>query len=275
MSLGSVRRLSFHAFLVCVLCHVSTIGNALTIPKGVSSKTVGDDTIMGPILPDSCQHLNSRKKFLNQIAAVCTLPVSATIFPLASEAASPITIQETDSIGVIFKRAFRPKPPKVLRRKLSLDFAVLLMRSSYNALDQLDCVAMDQFQRDFFLIRRSEYEPYIKTLGPGVVQQGDLTDPYYFDFISFAQYETINREISRDPPFVFEEQQPINEGDDKPQKFVPVIIKRDPSLSNNMLGPEHGRMVGSFILDRLDEIFGQTDSAIPKIARNSKPDSGK
>ena len=120
------------------------------------------------------------------------------------------------------------------------------------------------------MIRRSEYEPYIKSLGPGLVQQGDLTDPYYFDFISFAQYETMNREISQNPPYVFEEQQPIDQGDDKPQKFVPVVIKRKPSLTNEMLG----RLVGSAILDRLEEIFGATGSAIPKIARGSRPNEG-
>lgn len=108
-----------------------------------------------------------------------------------------------------------------------------------------------------------------------MVQQGDLTDPYYFDFISFAQYETINREISQNPPFVFEEQQPVDQGEDKPLKFVPVVIKRDPSLTNDKLGPEHGRIVGAAILDRLEEIFGQTDSAIPKIAPNSRPGIGK
>ena len=44
----------------------------------------------------------------------------------------------------------------------------------------------DQFQRDFFLIRQAEYEQYVKDLGPGIVQQGYLTDPYYFDFISVS-----------------------------------------------------------------------------------------
>jgi hypothetical protein len=74
---------------------------------------------------------------------------------------------------------------------------------------------------------------------------------------------------------IFEEQQPIDQGEDKPQKFVPVVIKRDPSLTNAMLIPEHNRMVGSLILDKLEETFGGTDSSIPKLERNSKPDSGK
>lgn len=108
-----------------------------------------------------------------------------------------------------------------------------------------------------------------------MVQQGDLTDPYYFDFISFAQHEAINREISKDPPFVFEEQQAVDEPEDKPQTFVPVVIRRDPALTNDRLAPEHSRMVGSAILDRMEELFGGTDLAIPKIPRGSKPDLGK
>jgi hypothetical protein len=107
-----------------------------------------------------------------------------------------------------------------------------------------------------------------------VVQQGELSDPSYFDFISYAQYATINREITQDPALVFEEQQPIDQGEDKEMKFVPVVVKRDPSLTNAMLAPEHSRMVGSVILDRLEEVFGQSDSAIPKLERNST-DSGK
>lgn len=67
---------------------------------------------------------------------------SLGLFPRPSHGAAPITERETDSLAVMAKRALRPKPPKLLRRKISQDFAVLLMRSSYNALDQLDCVAM-------------------------------------------------------------------------------------------------------------------------------------
>ena len=101
-----------------------------------------------------------------------------------------------------------------------------------------------------------------------------MTDPYYFDFISFAQYETINREISQNPPVVFEEQKPIDQGEDRPQKFVPVIVKRDPSLTNDRLAPEHSVLVGRTILDRLEETFGTTDSAIPKIEPGSRPSGG-
>ena len=48
-----------------------------------------------------------------------------------------MTAGEADNVGARFERSMRKKPPKVLRNKLNLDFAVLLMRSSYNALDEL------------------------------------------------------------------------------------------------------------------------------------------
>lgn len=140
--------------------------------------------------------------------------------------------------------------------------------------DELDMVAMDQFQRDFFLIRSAEYEPYVNDLGPGLVSQGDLTDPYYFDFISFAQYLTINRILTNDPPLVFEEQQPIDKGDDVPNEFVKVIVRRDPSITNERLLTEHNRRVGRKILDRLNETFGDSPLSLAKFSSGSRPGAG-
>jgi hypothetical protein len=210
---------------------------------------------------------------------LATAGASSILLPEMAGAAEPVNAKDTDSVLAIARRKLRPKPPKVLRRKLSQDFAVLLMRSSYNALDDMDCVAMDQFQRDFFLIRLGEYEKYTKDLGAGMVQQGDLTDPYYFDFISFAQYKTINREVTQDPPYIFEEQQIPPEGSEIPStnengtaRFIPVIVKRDPSkLPNKMLIPTHRAIVGATILDKLELTFGGTDVKIPKIGY--KPDA--
>lgn len=216
------------------------------------------------------------------LASTCGFVATATALgiPDAASAAEPVKAKDTDSVLAIAKRKLRSKPPKVLRRKLSLDFAVLLMRSSYNALDEMDCVAMDQFQRDFFLIRVSEYETYTQNLGAGMVTQGDLTDPYYFDFISFAQYKTINREVTQDPPYVFEEQQVPPEGSSEPRmtpngnaRFVPVIVQRDPKLTNKMLIPTHQAKVGATILNKLEENFRDTDSKIPDVGY--QPDSVK
>ena len=174
-----------------------------------------------------------------------------------------------------FDRMFRPKPPRLLRRKLDQNFAVLLMRSSYNALDELDVVAMDQFQRDFFLLRQAEYEWYTDQVGgAGVVKQGELSDPLYFDFISFAQYATISRELSRDVPAIFEEQQPDPETVDEnglTDKFVKVIVQRDPVLVGKDLKAEHSLRVGASILDQLEATFKETSSALPKIEPGSRP----
>ena len=121
---------------------------------------------------------------------------------------------------------------------------------------------MDQFQRDFFLIRQAEYQTYVDLLGPGAVQQGDLTNPAYFDFISFAQYATINREILN-PETVFEEQKPVEVPEGEPQKFVPTIIKRKIEIA--LLPMKYDEMVGDKVLDRFREIFGGTEAQVPGI----------
>ena len=105
--------------------------------------------------------------------------------PTRTHAAPPITSEELQSLSKRIERTFlRKKPPTfLLRPTLNRDFAIVCMRNSYQAMDELNCIAMDQFQRDFFLIRQAEYEPYIQTLD-GLIslpQQGDLTNPYYFD----------------------------------------------------------------------------------------------
>jgi hypothetical protein len=109
----------------------------------------------------------------------------------------------------------------------------------------------------------------------GYVQQGYLSDPYYFDFISFAQYVTINREITGNPPMVFEENQSIEVGEGEPQQFATKVIRRDPAISNDRLPAEHSGRVGVAILDRFDDIFGGTASALPKIPPGSRPDASK
>ena len=90
----------------------------------------------------------SRRRALTTILSPFVATACSGILP--ANAAPPMSAGEADNVGARFERSIRKKPPKVLRNKLVLEFAVLLMRSSYNALDELDAVAMDQFQRDFF-----------------------------------------------------------------------------------------------------------------------------
>lgn len=95
-----------------------------------------------------------------------------------------------------------PAPVVLARRTLDKDFAVLLMRTGYNVVDELDFVAMDEFQAQFFDIRSTEWEKFIQTnLG---MHQGIISDPRYFDFISYAQMLTIQF-FMRDPRVIFQE----------------------------------------------------------------------
>lgn len=218
--------------------------------------------------PPSPTGHESRRRFLAGTVASLTVSVTSicTVRQEPALAVAPITQQEADTGIARAVRLLRPNPPKILRQKLNLDFAVLLMRSSYAATDALDVIAMNLFQRDFFIIRSAEYEPYTKQLGPGYVKQGDLTDPSYFDFISFAQYTTINRALS-DPPAIFEEQQPIENKDadtdpSAPQKFETVVIRR--TIPNDQLVDEHDKLVGRAILQYIDDTYGDTESRLPQ-----------
>eukprot|EP00283_Hemiselmis_rufescens_P021804 CAMPEP_0173464614 /NCGR_PEP_ID=MMETSP1357-20121228/70256_1 /TAXON_ID=77926 /ORGANISM="Hemiselmis rufescens, Strain PCC563" /LENGTH=420 /DNA_ID=CAMNT_0014432533 /DNA_START=42 /DNA_END=1301 /DNA_ORIENTATION=- len=95
----------------------------------------------------------------------------------------------------------RPTPVKLPRTFLFRPFAVLLMRTCYNTADLLDFTPMDQFQKDFFLLRQDQWEIYITE---NDVKQGDLSDPKYFDFISAAQFATITQSM-RNGKLIFEE----------------------------------------------------------------------
>jgi hypothetical protein len=150
--------------------------------------------------------------------------------------------------------------------------------------------------------RQAEYQPYVNQLGVGIVHQGILTDPYYFDFISYAQYRTINREISQNPPMIYEEQQPIEDitnnnsnnnnnnsnnnknGNNKSNRiadmshnsnqvvarFVTRVVRRDPLITNDRLASEHSRLVGDLILSQFDEWYGNTPSALPTASDNAE-----
>lgn len=126
------------------------------------------------------------------------------------------------------------------RKQLGLNFAVMLMRSTYEAVDALDFIAMDQFQVcsshtslprsnqtippkyslpanlhlaphahaasvqiRFFKLRQSEFEPYKFLVDPLQVPIGNLSSPLYFDFIAFSQYATLSKAIP-DAPQVFQ-----------------------------------------------------------------------
>eukprot|EP00986_Skeletonema_menzelii_P004701 scaffold1633_cov147-Skeletonema_menzelii.AAC.18 len=256
-----MRTLLAHIIFTAVLC--------ICYDAAAFTQSLIVNSARPPMTQLMMQHISRRQLMISTISS---LSASAGLSQSAL-AAPPLTAEEADNFQARLERGLRAKPARVLRQRMNIDFAVLLMRSSYNAVDQLDIVAMDQFQKDFFLIRQAEYKYYSDALGVGAMQQGDLADPNYFDFISFAQYATISREIVN-PPSVFEEQQPVEVGEDQPQKFDAVVVRRDPTIRNSDLPRIHTEIVGNAILDKLIEKFGETASAIPTIEPGSRPDAG-
>ena len=154
----------------------------------------------------------------------------------------------------------RPKLLALPRQRLNLDFAVLLMRSSYAIADELDFMPMDEFQKDFFLLRQDEWDEYRQKLP---VMQGDLADPAYFDFVSFAQYATIAQGMKKGRIF-FEELIDAN--------GTSVVVQRDPKLpqSNDALPALLSERVGERILTWMDN---NATNLAPKVPARPTADS--
>jgi hypothetical protein len=134
------------------------------------------------------------------------------------------------------------------------------MRSSYNAIDELDCYPMDEFQRSFFLFRQSEWETY-KAYHP-TVMQGNLNDPQYFDFISFAQYAVISNCFKNGKSQFIEK---------SGAEGTSTVIRRNSSIvsSNDMLPDLHSKMVGATIFNYIVSTY---PTIIPKqIGSNLDP----
>lgn len=158
----------------------------------------------------------------------------------------PVEIPPDSRLSRLLESSTRLKPRLLPRSKLEQDFAVLLMRTSYSLADELDFFPMDEFQKDFFLFRQREWEVYREEL-PGV-QQGMLTDPAYFDFISFAQYATISASARaaasdlRNGVQLFEEQVDAN--------GTKVVKQRDPSFADSeVMLARHSQRMGETVLD--------------------------
>ncbi|EFJ45566.1 hypothetical protein VOLCADRAFT_94019 [Volvox carteri f. nagariensis] len=124
-------------------------------------------------------------------------------------------------------RVFPPAPEPILfpRKALNQPFAVLLMRSAYETVDDLDFIPMNEFQKAFWKLRASEQEAYNLQYSPLKPRIGDVTDSLYFDFISYSQFSTISREMPQGQQ-VFKEY-----CEDCPDLYR--IVRRDLSLADN------------------------------------------
>ena len=200
-----------------------------------------------PLLPQP-----DRRLFIRALAST-----AAAVPAVAS--AERTGLLDVDATGLSLPRAFElslPKPelPRANRAPLDQKFAVCMMRSSYNTVDELDFCAMDAFQKRFFLIRQDAWQPYLARARAALgrpPEQGELADPLYFDFISFAQYETINDFLKR-PRKLFEELVSA-EGETR------VVARNASSVADDrLLAAEHGRRVGDKVLDFVLERFAST-----------------
>ena len=152
------------------------------------------------------------------------------------------------------ERQLRPTPKLLPRRRMDLDFAVLLMRTTYATADELDFMPMDEFQKAFFLLRQAEWDVYKQALPR--VTQGDLSDPAYFDFISFAQYATISA-CMRNGRRIFTELVDAN--------GTALTVVRDPRLADNALLPAAmAERVGDALYGKLCDKYAAIAPRVPR-----------
>jgi len=184
-------------------------------------------------------------------ASMALPPAAWSLPPLpAGSAADRLSRMLQSAVGPV-----RVKPQTLPRAKLENDFAVLLMRSSYSIADQLDYYPMDKFQQDQFLFRQDEWELYREAL-PGV-QQGLLTEPAYFDFISFVQYATISKTM-REPKMLFNELIDAN--------GTSVVVTRPAELADDALLPVRlSERMGEAVLAWIDDRYSKIRPKVPSV----------
>ena len=160
-----------------------------------------------------------------------------------------------------FSLPLPPEPVRFPRAPLNIKLAVMLLRSTYETVDAMNIMPMDQFQIKFWKARQAEWEPYKFQYAPLVIEQGKLSDPLYFDFISYVQCQVVAREIPNSAR-VFEERSGA-EG-------TTTVVRRDAALSDNKILPAVlAQRVGDVVYARLR--FGFEEETFPGIPEPSDP----
>ena len=118
-----------------------------------------------------------------------------------AERASALNAADAAKLRDALDRATQAPAVRVPRPGVRLPFAVLLMRSGYEALEELNVYDMRQFQIDFWRLRADAQPNYASLISPATFQQGVLTDPLYFDFVNYSQWATTKGIIARSAAF--------------------------------------------------------------------------
>lgn len=194
--------------------------------------------------------------------ATLTGLLSSVALPPAAQAMMPkdmvpalsgLPVPGGSLLSKLLEDRVRVQPQLLLRSKLEQDFAVILMRKSYSIADEMDFYPMDKFQKDQFLFRQNEWEKYLEDMAG--TRQGELSDPAYFDFISYVQYATLGAEF-QDARQVFEELIDAN--------GTSRVSTRDPALSDNKALPElHSQRVGDAVLAWIKERYTDNGPMVP------------
>jgi hypothetical protein len=207
-----------------------------------------------------------RRSILSALAAAALASVVQQQRPASALAASTTTTTTTTTLPTAPFSFIQPGPVAVPRRTLDLRFAVLLMRSLYDAVDSCDAIAMRDFQVSFWKRREAEVEGYAQLVSPLEPRKGDLTDPLYFDFISYSQALAADAALKGHPPRVFEEE--YDECELKPdQEECPIltrVVRRDFPLDDADLPGEFWRHAGDNIYGGLANGFrGEVFEGVP------------
>jgi hypothetical protein len=199
-------------------------------------------------------------------AAAATAALARAPAAWAAAAATTTTRQALVAVPTAPFSFLQPGPVAVPRRTLDLRFAVLLMRSVYDAVDGCDVLAMRDFQVSFWKLREGAAEAYAQLISPLEARKGDLSDPNYFDFISYASAAAADAALRGHPPRVFEEEYDECELKDD-QDECPIltrVVRRDAPADDADLPAEFWRRAGDLIYGGLAGGFrGETFAGVP------------
>ena len=228
--------------------HASVSRRPIRPPRAASGDD--DDPPPPPPLSEAAQR---------SLADVRAAVANAAADPVALASPSAPNQYLPGSAG--FSLPLPPEPVRFPRAPLNIKLAVMLLRSTYETVDAMDIMPMDQFQIKFWKARQAEWEPYKFQYAPLVIEQGKLADPLYFDFISYVQCQVIAREIPNSAQ-VFEERSGA-EGTTR-------VVRRDAALSDNKILPAVlAQRVGDLVYARLR--FGFEEETFPGVPEPVDP----
>ena len=143
----------------------------------------------------------------------------------------------------------------------------MLMRSCYEAVDDLDFVPMDRYQIQFWKRRAAEQEAYLALFRgrPQQVSIGQLSEPQYFDFVSWTQMLATASAMAKGL-VEFEELDPEAPG-------RAVLVRRPAGLEDNASLPLAFReRAGELLLDKMRGGFEGLECDVPEVGRGDPPE---